>query len=111
MDRDLKNEDSISFYLNEEYDILTGSIYLPYVTLECEFNWTSAAYFEIYGDGHLLYTSPNVTQKTVGTIDFSVEVSGVRELTFVIKGWWQKDQFSEHNPKLCIANLQVAKEP
>ena len=38
-------------------------------------------YFKVYGDGKLLYTSPNMTSVQY-PVDFSIDVAGVDQLKF-----------------------------
>lgn len=104
--------DSITYFLNKEFDIFTGVIYRPYVTLYCSFEWSSNGTVEIYGDGALLYAS-TITQQCIDPVLFRVNVSGVRELKIVVSGLWKDAAWDEdyYSPKLCLTDLMVSKEP
>ncbi len=111
-EKNSSSSNSITYFLNQQYDVLTGVVYRPYVTLYCTVDWTSDGIVEIYGDGVLLYIG-SVTQQTVDAFTFDVNVSGVRELRIVLKGWWMDPEWTEdyYSPKLCLADLKVSKEP
>ena len=64
---------------------------------------------EIYGDGVLLYASPDVTMDTYEPIAFSVDVSGVRELQMVFSGVWRKSLEISYHPMVCATNLYLQK--
>lgn len=101
---------SITYYLNQEYDVLTGMLYRPYITLHCNFDWTSDGRVDIYGDGVLLY-SASLSQNVYDPIEFEVDITGVRELQIRFDGKWRNDEQSYFMPKICLANLKVAKKP
>ena len=101
---------SITYYLNQEYDVLTGMLYRPYITLHCNFDWTSDGRVDIYGDGVLLY-SASLSQNVYDPIECEVDITGVRELQIRFDGKWRNDEQSYFKPKICLANLEVAKKP
>ena len=108
------NKDTeITYFLNAEYDVLTGTLYRPYVTLSCESQWNSDGFLKVYGDGVLLYTG-KITQKSFDPISLNIDVSGVRELTIDLDGSWYGTNSlggSFYYPKCSVADLHVAKEP
>ncbi|MCM1166028.1 MAG: NPCBM/NEW2 domain-containing protein [Lachnospiraceae bacterium] len=67
-----QSECSATYLLNGQYDTFSGIGGFPH------YNSISPnpAYFEIYGDGELLYSSP-FFDKDVLPVDFSVDISGV----------------------------------
>lgn len=106
---------SITYFLNQEYDFITGVLYRPYSTLTCEFEWANPGGVVIYGDGTVLYEE-KITQDTWEPISFKVNVTGVRELTLQLNGFWSKNATEsafgyEWNSKCCLAELQVSKQP
>ena len=111
---DDEDEASVSYYLNAQYTELTGTIFRPYKSLSCENAWENPTVFKIYGDGVLLYEGPNITQSTFDPIDFSVDVTGVRELKIVLMGVWTTNDsgwpgvYSRY-PKLSVTNLTLKK--
>lgn len=104
-------ETDITYFLNAEYDVLTGTLYRPYITLSCKSQWDSDGVLKVYGDGVLLYTG-KITQKTYDTISLNIDVSGVRELTLDFDGYWyERGSIDNYYPKCSVADLHVAKEP
>lgn len=69
----------ISFYLGGEYEGLTGTVFLR----EKKKSTDHASWMKIYGDGQLLYASPEFTAKTLPA-DFVLDVRGIKELELVI---------------------------
>lgn len=101
----------ITYFLNAEYDVLTGTLYRPYATLSCKSQWASDGVLKVYGDGVLLYTG-KITQETYDAISLNIDVSGVRELTLDIDGTWLTGGHTGYYyPKCSVADLCVAKEP
>ena len=104
------DEDSRLYcYLGSAYTTLTGTLYRPSSSLECKTEWTTCGKVEIYGDGVLLYASPDVTMDTYEPIAFSVDVSGVRELQMVFSGVWRKSLEISYHPMVCATNLYLQK--
>lgn len=104
-------ETDITYFLNAEYDVLTGTLYRPYITLSCKSQWDSDGVLKVYGDGVLLYTG-KITQETYDIISLNIDISGVRELTLDFDGYWYKSsEIGSYYPKCSVADLCVAKEP
>ena len=113
MDYENNKDTEITYFLNAEYDVLTGMLYRPYVTLSCDFEWTAEGFIKVYGDGVLLYTG-KITQKSFDPISLNIDVSGVRELTIDFGGsWYARNENGGYfyHPKCGVADLHVAKEP
>lgn len=107
-----ENSRCITYYLNQEYDILTGTLYRPYITLHCDFEWKNLAKVRIYGDGVLLHES-SISQSNFDPIKLVVDISGVRELRIEMAGVWTfvYDNCTSYLPKMCLADLEVAVRP
>lgn len=107
-------EKYITYYLNQEYDVLTGTVYRPYITLSCWFDWEADGFVKIYGDGVVLYEE-SVAQNSLEATSFSISVTGVRELKIELGGQWREEKrtsdFYDWYPKLCVAEMEVYKEP
>lgn len=103
---------SITYFLNQDYDTLTGTIYRPYLSLHCNFDWTKNGIVEIYGDGVLL-AEYIVSQDTYSTTQININVSGVRELRISMSGGWKDGDWDEdyYMPKVCMADLMVTDNP
>ncbi|MBP3650354.1 MAG: NPCBM/NEW2 domain-containing protein [Clostridia bacterium] len=72
------DQGSISFLINYEYEVLTGTVFLRKQSQNTDYEaWT-----KIYGDGLLLYSSPPMTAGSMPET-FSVDISGVRLLEFI----------------------------
>ena len=73
----------ITEYYNLEgrYDTVTGTVFLS----DSDKDEKDECYFEAYGDGKLLYTSPKISAGFLPQ-DISFSVSGVQELKIVFKG-------------------------
>ena len=67
-----KGDFKITYNLGKKYDNVTGTAFLP----EKYKNHNQNAYFEIYGDGKLLFKSKN-QQKDVMPNNFNVSITGV----------------------------------
>ena len=112
---DTEDENYVCYFLNQEYDILTGTIYRPYATLSSKLDWEKNAHIKIYGDNILLYENSDISKSTYDTISISVDVTGVRELKIVMDGIWRNTTSttsleSNFRPKVCMAELKVQKE-
>lgn len=76
---------TISYLLEGKYDTVSGVYFSP--KENASMNRTGTAYFEVYGDGKLIYTSQTISAESLPTeVDFSV--SGVQklEIKFIGKG-------------------------
>lgn len=71
------NPSTISFLLEGKYDTVSGVYFSPKVNAED--NRTGSVYFEAYGDGKLLYTSPTISAESL-PIDISFSVTNVQKL-------------------------------
>lgn len=68
---------TISYYLEGKYDTISGKYFSP--KENASMNRTGNAYFEVYGDGKLIYTSPKISAESL-PIDIEFSVSGVQKL-------------------------------
>lgn len=107
------DEAYVLYFLNQNYTTLSGLIYRPYSSLSCDFEWTPAT-VRIYGDDILIYESPGITQETYDTIEFTIDVTGVRNLKIVMRGVWGMEVpgwvgLVEYYPKACLTNLMLQK--
>lgn len=105
-----KVEDSyIVYYLGGEYKDLTATLYRPYASLSVlENGWDYSTVAKIYGDGVLLYEGPQITPGTYQEYDISVDVTGVRELKFILFGCGAESP-SYRVPELGISNITIRK--
>ena len=105
-----KVEDSyIVYYLGVEYKDLTATLYRPYASLSVlENGWDYGTVAKIYGDGVLLYEGPQITPGTYQEYDISVDVTGVRELKFILFGCGAESS-SYRVPELGISNITIRK--
>ena len=105
-----KVEDSyIVYYLGGEYKDLTATLYRPYASLSVlENGWDYGTVAKIYGDGVLLYEGPQITPGTYQEYDISVDVTGVRELKFILFGCGAESP-SCRVPELGISNITIRK--
>lgn len=99
----------IVYYLNGKYSTLTGILYRPYGTLKSIYEWNESTVVKIYGDGVLLYEAPNITKSTYDPMNFSIDITGVRELKIIIMGYWTNNNSYGYQSKLCLADLMVQK--
>lgn len=105
------NEDEgyVLYYLNYKYNTLSGVIYRPYRTLKCRYEWQGQTVVRVYGDDILLYEAPNITQQTYDAVEFSLDISKVRQLKLVVLGVWGEEGglpgIYSYNPKVCLANV------
>lgn len=108
-----EDEADVLYNLNFKYSTLTGTIYRPYSSLSCENEWNVATSVKIYGDDALLYEAPNITKNTYDTIEFEIDVTGVRNLKIVMLGVWAEPtgwvSLYSWNPKVCMAELTLQK--
>ena len=103
---------SITYYLNQGYDTLSGTMYRPYITLTCNSEWEKGGTVEIYGDDILLYTY-SMDQNVYDPAVFEIDISNVRELRITLKGMWSGEHIEERSmmPKICLTNLTVTDLP
>ncbi len=67
---------NVHYNLEGKYDIVTGTIFLENNAK----NSDKISYFEVYGDGKLIYTSPKMTAGVLPQ-EISFDISGVQKLT------------------------------
>ena len=74
-DKGWYGEGSADYYIQGKYESFSGTVAVPSgnESTKC------SAYFEVYGDGELLYTSP-VMEKTSFPEEFSIDITGVKIL-------------------------------
>lgn len=115
---DVKMENAMTWYQNNDnesaaanvyynlegrYDILTGTLFLPKESRDTNL----AGYFEVYGDGKLLYTSPKISAGVLPQ-DFQVDISGVQKLRIAFHGNGTGG-FLGRGPDYGVNNLIVQK--
>lgn len=76
MDGRNHGEGSADYYIQGKYTTFSGTVAVP----RGHESSTYSAFFEIYGDGNLLYTSP-VMINTSFPENFSIDITGVKLLT------------------------------
>lgn len=81
-----KGDFDITYNLGKKYDNISGIAFL----VDKYKNHIQNGYFEIYGDGKLLFTSKKIT-KNVMPSDFSVKTTGVEVLTLKFFGTRTED--------------------
>lgn len=69
-------EGSANYYIQGKYTTFSGTVAVP----SGNENNTRSSFFEIYGDGNLLYTSPVMTNTSFPE-NFSIDITGVQLLT------------------------------
>lgn len=113
-----EKQNAITYYLNQKYSTFTGTLYRPYITLQVESNdddafYSKATVFRVYGDDVLLYDGPNFTKSTFDPVDFSVDVTGVRELKIVMLSPYNRANYAYGNavghPRVVATNLYLRK--
>ncbi len=72
------------YVLNYRYSRFQGTLFVPKERNPKYDSW-GESYFRIYGDGRLLYTSPDMVS-TRYPVNFSISVSGVDQLKFTWSG-------------------------
>lgn len=92
----------VHYNLAGKYDTVDGTIFVE----ESSKSDVFSGYFEAYGDGKLLFTSPKMTAGVLPQ-KFSFSVSGVQDLEIRYCGAWVEDHF--FNPSYCIANFEARK--
>ena len=76
---------SVSFQLNGQYSVFSGVCGYPETVISTQWAPQYTKYFQVYGDGVLLYTSPkmNVSTKPVA---FEISIRNVQVLTITYPG-------------------------
>ena len=104
---------TVTYVLNYQYGTLSGTVFRPYGSLSCD-DWEGKrGQVKIYGDGVKLFDAGDITDATWDPIPFSIDVSGVRELSIKINGRWTTDgewyAFYERHPRVCVGDLMLQK--
>lgn len=86
-----RGEGSADYYIQGQYTTFSGTVAVP---SGYEGNENSA-FFEVYGDNNLLYTSPVMTNTSFPE-DFSIDITGVQLLTI---------SYPESNSRVDMATL------
>lgn len=93
----------VSYYLEGKYDTVSGICLSPKVNAEMHRKGT--AYFEVYGDGKLLYTSPKVQAESLPfDVSFSVKNVQKLEIKFIGSGsevWGVDSQWYGDYIEIC----------
>lgn len=92
---------NIQYNLKGKYDTVTGIMFIP----QTYKSTVQSSYFEAYGDGKLLYTSPKM-EKGILPQDISFNVSGVQKLE--IK-FYTKTESTLWGCEVGISNLTAQK--
>lgn len=102
----------IEYYLNGEYSILMGTLYLPYQARGIDSPKIPST-FKVYGDGVLLYEAPIFEKGVTKPIKINVNIENVQSLKIVILGIWSESGgwpgVYSRNPMICAADLTIAK--
>lgn len=88
------------------YSSFSGCIYVPYKTCYYE-RFSADIFFEIYGDGALIYKNHDLNRNSVDPIYFDVDISGVREMKIVLNGVNSED--SLYRPEICMTKAVLHK--
>lgn len=72
---DYESVGSVTYYLNGKYDVVTGKYFIS----QADKSDANTSYFEAYGDGKLLYTSPKIKAGVLPQ-DISFSVKGIQTL-------------------------------
>lgn len=104
-----ESDSYVTYYLYGEYRSLDAILYRTYSSLSIlEEGWPQWTTAKIYGDGVLLYEGPQITSGTYEEYNIHVDVTGVRELKFVLLGMG-RNSYDWHIPLLAIANATIQK--
>lgn len=104
-----ESDSYVTYYLYGEYRTLDAILYRTYSSLSVlEEDWPQWTTAKIYGDGVLLYEGPQITSGTYEEYNIHVDVTGVRELKFVLLGMG-RNSYDWHTPLLAIANATIQK--
>lgn len=104
-------EGTIQYYLESQYQTLTGTIYVPDVSKGINIESRSVVglpYVQVWGDDVLLYEL-NSLSSTDKPVDFSVDISNVEFVIIKIYGGWYRGDGTGLIPMNCVADLAVAK--
>ena len=88
-----------TYNLDGKYDTVTGTIFLP----ESEKNTSFSGYFNVYGDGKLIDTSPKVT-KNVLPQNIKFSVTDIHQLSIKFYGQGEGG-FLGGGPDFCVSTL------
>lgn len=91
-----------NYLLGGKYNKVSGTAFLP----QDEKNATSGMFFEIYGDGALLYTSPTLTAGVLPA-PFEVDVTGVENLR--VQFYAVKGRYSDGSPSIGISEFKASR--
>lgn len=91
-----------NYLLGGKYNKVSGTAFLP----EDEKNASSGMFFEIYGDGALLYTSPTLTAGVL-PVPFEVDVTGVENLR--VQFYAVEGEYSEGSPSIGISEFKASR--
>ena len=91
-----------NYLLGGKYNKVSGTAFLP----QDEKNATSGMFFEIYGDGALLYTSPTLTAGVLPA-PFEVDVTGVENLR--VQFYAVKGEYSDGSPSIGISEFKASR--
>ncbi len=94
----------VKYLLKGGYDTIKGKFFLCSITK----NIDGYGYFEVYGDGKLLYTSSKMS-KGKEPINVSIDCSGVYELELRFHAVDELSHWSSNGPTLAISNLIAQK--
>lgn len=106
------DESCVSYYINQKYSTLTGLCFRQFSSLKIDSDKEYRGYIKIYGDGVLLYSSPEITRNTFDPIEFSADIRGVRELKIVARGTWRFPDgggCNDYYPIVGISELMLQK--
>ena len=85
VDGDESRPYSVSFQLNGQYSVLSGVCGYPETVISTQWAPKYTKYFQVYGDGTLLYTSPKMNVST-GPVAFEIPIRNVQILTITYPG-------------------------
>ena len=100
---DVKSKLQMEYVLNGKYNQLSGTLLLP----QSERNTTQVGYFEVCGDGKVLYTSPKMTGGVLPT-EITCDVTNVQKLTINFYGQGTGG-FLGSGSNFAVSNLVVKK--
>lgn len=85
VDGDESRPYSVSFQLNGQYSVFSGVCGYPETVISTQWAPKYTKYFQVYGDGVLLYTSPKMNVST-GPVAFEIPIRNVQILTITYPG-------------------------
>ena len=101
----------VRYYLNKEYSILEGDVYVPYESRNLrkgEGLNGDVTRISIYGDGNKLYTCEQI-MGTDKPYHFMIDITGVEFLEVRAEGGWYKGDVTGTIPTMCVANLSISR--